>query len=275
MKVGYIQFEPIFGNKERNIKIIVDWLWKGVGQGFDLIVLPELCTTGYAFRNKGEVARLSEEVPDGQLTRKLAEFAKENNVHVVAGLCEKEGEQYYNSAVLVGPSDYIGKYRKAHLFNLEKLWFSRGNNRFAVYDTSFARIGIMICFDWFFPEVSRILALKGAQIICHPANLVLPYCQTAILGAAVQNRIFVITANRVGTERGIKFTGESQIVDPNMHILSRSGQNKEELKIVKIDPKVAENKWITEKNNLWKDRRVDLFNYLINESKDVDHKASE
>jgi predicted amidohydrolase len=275
VKVGYIQFEPIFGNKERNIKVILEWLWKGVELGFDLIVLPELCTTGYAFRNKGEVARLSEEVPDGQLTRKLAGFAKENNVNVVAGLCEKEGEQYYNSAVLVGPSDYIGKYRKVHLFNLEKLWFSRGNNRFAVYDTSFARIGIMICFDWFFPEVSRILALRGAQIICHPANLVLPYCQTVMLGAAVQNRIFVITANRVGTERGIKFTGESQIVDPNMLILSRSGQNKEELKIVEIDPKVAENKWITEKNNLWKDRRVDLYNYLINEQNDINHKTSE
>lgn len=267
MKVGYAQFEPIFGNKKGNIEAIRRWLKEGVKQRADLLVFPELCNTGYVFRTKREVTKLSEEVPEGQTTRTLANFAKEHDVYVVAGLCEKEGGRCYNSAVLVGPGGYAGTYRKAHLFNTEKLWFSRGDNEFPVHNISKAKIGIMICFDWFFPEVTRILALKRAHIICHPANLLLPYCQMALLGAAVQNRVFIITANRIGVERGIEFTGESQIVNPNMKILSKSGKNTEEIKIVEIDPKVAENKWVTESNNLWEDRRVDLFHSLIHEKR--------
>ena len=124
-------------------------------------------------------------------------------------------------------------------------------------------MGIMICYDWFFPEVTRILSLKGAQIICHPSNLLLPYCQKAMLGAAIQNRIFIITANRVGTERGVKFTGKSQIVSPNMKILASSGRNGEEVKVVDVNPEDADSKKITEYNDLWTDRRTDLYESLI------------
>jgi len=121
----------------------------------------------------------------------------------------------------------------------------------------------MICFDWFFPEVARILALKGAQAICHPSNLILPYCQKALLAAAVQNRVFIVTANRVGTERGVKFTGLSQIIDPNMKVLARSGRNEEEVKTVEIDPHVADSKKINKYNDLRLDRRVDLYHPLV------------
>jgi predicted amidohydrolase len=124
----------------------------------------------------------------------------------------------------------------------------------------------MICYDWFFPEVIRILSLKGAQIICHPSNIVLPYCQTSILGAAIQNKVFVVTANRVGCERGMKFTGKSQIVSPEMKILVRSNKTKEEVKVVEIEPKNSDSKMITARNHVWHDRRIDLYQSLIEQT---------
>ena len=262
MKVGYVQFEPIFGDKDRNLKAILRLLEEGVDQGAELLVLPELCNTGYVFRSWKELEALSEDIPNGRTTQTLIRFAEESSLYIVAGLCEKADGRYYNSAALVGPEGFIANYRKTHLFNEENLWFSKGDAPFQVYNTSKVRIGIMICFDWFFPEVIRILALKGAQILCHPSNLILPYCQEALLGAAVQNRVFIITANRMGTERGVEFTGMSQIVDPNMKVLARSEKDAD-VKIVEIDPRVADSKRINKYNDLWLDRRGDLYSPLL------------
>jgi len=264
MKVGYVQFSPVFGDKEGNLKVILRLLKEGADQEADLLVLPEICNTGYVFKSKRELEVLSEEVPEGRTTRMLVDFAEETGVHVVAGLCEREGDRYFNTAVLLGPEGFIARYRKAHLFNEEKLWFSKGDTPFSVYDISKARVGMMICFDWFFPEVIRILALKGAQIVCHPSNLVLPYCQRALLGAAIQNRVFIITANRTGTERGVEFTGMSQILDPSMNVLARSGKNEEEVRVVEVNPEVADSKRINRFNDLWHDRRIELYQSLLN-----------
>jgi beta-ureidopropionase len=262
MKVGYVQFEPIFGDKDRNLEKILKMLGRGVEEGAELLVLPELCNTGYVFQSREELQELSEDVPNGRTTETLIRFAQDSKLSIVAGLCEKADGTYYNSAVLVGPEGFVAKYRKAHLYNEENLWFSKGNIPFRVHKTARVRIGVMICFDWFFPEVIRILALKGAQIVCHPSNLILPYCQTSLLGTAVQNRVFIITANRVGTERGVEFTGMSQILDPDMSVLARSEKDAD-VKIVEIDPKAADSKKINKYNDLWLDRRVDLYNPLL------------
>jgi len=263
MRVASAQFKPSFGRKEKNIRLIRKLLEEGADQEADLLVLPELCNTGYVFRSKEEVRRLSEEVPSGGTTRALIQSAQELSLYVVAGLCEMSSKRYFNSAVLIGPEGFMGKYRKAHLFNEEKLWFSKGDTPFEVYPVRSGRIGIMICFDWFFPEVTRILALKGAQIICHPSNLILPYCQQALLGAAVQNRVFIVTANRIGTERGVRFTGMSQIVSPSMEVIARSGRTKQEVRTVKIDPSSADSKKLNRFNDLWYDRRRELYGALL------------
>ena len=265
MKVGYIQFKPTFNKKEENVRRIINFLKEGAGKEADLLVLPELCNTGYVFRSVEEVKALSERIPDGQTSRALASFAQEQNLHIVAGISERKGSRFFNSAVLVGPEGFIAVYRKAHLFDREKLWFTRGEEPFRVYNTPSAKIGMMICFDWIFPEVVRILALKGAQIVCHPSNLVMPYCQKALLGAAVQNRAFIITANRVGTERGLTFTGASQIVSPNMEVLARSPRTGEEVRVVEIDPSDADSKRVTDHNDLWADRRTDLYQPLLDQ----------
>jgi predicted amidohydrolase len=107
---------------------------------------------------------------------------------------------FYNSSVFISPDREISVYRKAHLFYKEKLVFSNGNTHFPVYNTSIGKIGVMICFDWIFPEVCRSLALKGAEIICQPANLVLPHCPLAMRVRSIENRIFTVTANRIGSE---------------------------------------------------------------------------
>lgn len=262
MKVGYVQFEPIFGDKDRNLETILKMLERGVKKGAELLVLPELCNTGYVFGSQEELKELSEDVPNGRTAETLIRFAEDSKLYIVAGLCEKADGTYYNSAILIGPEGFIAKYRKAHLYNEENLWFSKGNIPFQVHETAKVRIGMMICFDWFFPEVIRTLALKGAQIICHPSNLILPYCQSALLGAAVQNRVFIITANRVGNERGVAFTGMSQILDPDMSVLARSEKDAD-VKVVEIDPKAADSKRINKYNDLWLDRRVDLYKRLL------------
>jgi predicted amidohydrolase len=267
MKIGYMQFEPVLGEKKKNLKKIFNFLEIGAQKEADLLVLPELCNVGYNFESMKEVREISEGIPEGTTTRKLSKFTKENGLYIVAGISEREGEKCYNSSVLVGPEGFIARYRKAHLFNKEKLWFSPGRTQFKVYDIHKARIGVMICFDWFFPEVIRILSLKKAQIVCHPSNLVLPYCQTALLGPAIQNKIFIITANRIGVERGLQFTGMSQIISPDMKIIARSRKFDEEIKIVDIDPREADSKMITKQNNIFKDRRTDLYEYLVEVNK--------
>lgn len=263
MKIGYVQFKPRFGKKEENLRRAIKFLEEAAAQEADFMVLPELFSAGYVFRSRDEVEKLSEEVPDGMTTRVLIRFAEENHLHLVAGICERRDGRFFNSAVLVSPDGEVATYRKAHLFYEEKIWFSAGNGPFAVYDVTKARVGIMICYDWFFPEVIRILALKGAQIICHPSNLVLPFCQKAMLGAAVQNRVFIVTANRVGVERGVKFTGKSQIVAPSMRVLARSRIRGEDVRVVDVNPQDADSKRVTQYNDLWTDRRTELYKPLV------------
>ncbi|MFN3532070.1 MAG: nitrilase-related carbon-nitrogen hydrolase [Candidatus Brocadia sp.] len=257
MKVGFLQTSPLFGKKDEN----VDKAILAIKQlDADLVVLPELFNTGYQFTSREETLALAETVPDGETTRTLITLSKEKRLYIVAGLAEMDNRRCYNSAVLVGPDGFICCYRKLHLFYHEKQWFEPGNIELEVYDIGKARIGIMICFDWFFPEVARCLALKGADIICHPANLVLPYCPQAMIIRCLENRVFAITANRIGTEKRsaetLTFIGTSQILGTKGEILYRAPSDCEETKVVEIDPKIARDKKITPMNHLFNDRRL-------------------
>ncbi len=262
MKVGFLQTFPVFGEKERNTGNVIS---KMRLLDSDLVVLPELFNTGYQFISKKECLSLAETVPDGQTTQALIDVSKEKQFYIVAGLVEREGGHCYNSAVLVGPEGFVGCYRKLHLFLHEKQWFEPGNTGLNVYDIGYTRVGIMICFDWFFPEVARALALKGANIICHPANLVLPYCPQAMITRCIENRIFAVTANRVGVEKRSKetltFIGASQIIGTKGDVLYRASSDQEESIAVEINPDSAGDKYITPVNHLFHDRRVE-FNSL-------------
>ena len=261
MKAAIFQFHPAFGDIEENLKKIER---AAQSADFDLLVLPELCTTGYQFSSHEEVLELSEPIPAGKTTERLETLARQKNAFIVAGVAEKEGTFLYNSAVLVGPDGYVGKYHKIHLFDEEKLFFRKGDLGFPVFDVQSAKIGLMICFDWISPEAARTLALKGADLICHPANLVLPYCQDAMITRAIENRVFTITANRIGTEkRGGKppltFTGMSQIVSPKGERLLQFSKTEEKLRAIDLEPSRARDKWITPRNNLFEDRRSEFY----------------
>lgn len=261
MKVAIFQFHPVFGDIEENLKKIERAVQSAE---FDLLVLPELCTTGYQFSSYEEVLKLSEAIPNGSTTERLETLTRKKNAFIVAGMPEKDGTFLYNSAVLVGPDGYKGKYRKIHLFDEEKLFFRKGDLGFPVFDIVSAKIGLMICFDWIFPEAARTLALKGADLICQPANLVLPYCQDAMITRAIENRVFTITANRIGTEKrggkpALSFTGMSQIVSPKGERLLQFSRTEEKLRIVDIEPSQARDKWITPRNNLFEERRSEFY----------------
>ena len=234
------------------------------GQSADLFVLPELFTTGYQFVSREEAIALAENIPDGKTSQALLQLAKKINAVIVAGIAEREGDAVYNSALIVGPDGFIGRYRKAHLFDTEKEIFQPGNIPFKVFDLGFARVGIMICFDWRFPETARTLALQGADIIAHPANLVLQHCPQAMITRSLENGLFTVTADRGGIEERIlgqplKFMGQSQVVDPLGNVLYRASLTEEEVHVVEIDIDLARNKYLNPNNHIFEDRRADLY----------------
>ena len=261
MKVGYFQFNPIFGEATRNLETISARL---ATVECDLLVLPELCNTGYQFVSADEAMALAESIPDGPTTSRLIQIAADRNMHLVAGLAERASNRMYNSAVLVGPQGFIGVYRKTHLFFEETLFFAPGDTGFPLYDIGPARVGLMVCFDWYYPESARTLALKGADIIAHPSNLVLPNCPDAMVTRCLENRVFAVTCNRIGSEeRGGKkmltYIGNSEVVTPKGEILMRAKPDQEALGIVEIDPLQARNKMLTPYNDLFAGRRPEWY----------------
>ena len=261
MRVGFYQYDPQFGEVAKNLDAVTATLDQAEAE---LMVLPELFASGYQFVSQEEVRQLAEAVPDGPTTRRLIDIAKRRRMHIVAGLPEKAGARCFNSAVVVGPSGFIGCYRKTHLFYEETLFFTPGDSGFHVWDIGPAKIGVMICFDWYYPEAARSLAVQGADIICHPSNLVLANCPDSMPVRCLENRVFAVTCNRIGSEaRGGKdrltYIGNSEVVTPKGVILHRASRDREELTIVDIDPSEARNKNLNRYNDLLRDRRPSLY----------------
>lgn len=259
--IAIYQTHPKFGEIKYNVEKVLE---KTKNKKFDLLVLPELFSTGYQFKNKKELATLAENIPNDYTTNQMIKFAEQKKSFIIFGIAEKHKNKFYNSACFVGPNGFIGKYRKSHLFYREKEIFTKGNTGFNVFKTKLGKIGIIICFDWAFPEACRTLALKGAQIICSPSNLVTKTCPPAMITRSIENGVFTVIADRIGIEKRIPhqkiiFRGQSQIVDPKGKLVLKLRENKEELKIIQITPNLALDKLFTPKNHLFKDRREDLY----------------
>ena len=268
MRIGVYQSQPVFGDVESNIEQVLHDLPKGSA---DLWVLPELFNTGYQFVSNEEVADLAEEIPGGRTCRAMMDVAATLGAVLVFGMAEKAENGCYNSAAVVGPEGSIGVYRKIHLFSEEKKFFIPGDTDFRVFDVGQARVGVMICFDWLFPESARSLSLLGADIICHPSNLVLPHCQKAMVTRSLENGVYTATANRVGTEaRGgkeaLRFTGNSQILDPGGQTLADLGEGEKGWAVAEIDVGRARNKKITPYNDRLGDRRPSHYARLCERS---------
>ena len=274
MYISYLQFAPSYLNPEDNCcrvgELLDDALEDvdGADEGADLIVLPELFTSGYFFKSTQDARAVSEPVPEGPTTSWLMERAERTGATLVAGLPERSDHAMYNSAVVCSPEGFVGRYRKIHLYYEEKLHFDAGDEGFPVFDLEARdgtpyRLGVMICFDWFFPESARTLALQGADLIAHPSNLVRPNCPRAMPIRALENRVFTVTANRTGQESNGKeeltFIGQSEICDPQGEILERAERTGEAFGGAQIDPHSARDKRVTDHNDLWQDRQPRLY----------------
>lgn len=265
MKAGFYQFDPVFGKKNDNIEKVISAVKDTT---YDLLVLPEFFATGYQFTSIDEVTELSEAVPNGPTSEALSALSREKGVYIAAGLPEREGDKFYNSAILTGPEGFIGTYRKIHLFFEETIYFSPGDRGFNVWNTEIGRIGMMICFDWYFPEAMRTLGLMGADVVVHPSNLVLPFCPDAMPVRCLENMVYAVTANRIGTEQrkknqSLTFIGKSEIVSPRGQILIRAPEDEEVLMVAEIDPRKARDKLLNPYNNIIKDRSPENYGPLF------------
>ncbi len=262
LTVASIQNNPEFGNIRSNLHQLMGLL----PHGCDLAVMPELCATGYQFRHRDELMDLAEVVAPGAepgpITTRLSDAASASGTTIIAGVAERSGDQLFNSAVLIRPDGSREVYRKIHLFMDEKKIFDAGDEGFSVVEACGVKVGMMVCFDWIFPEAARTLALKGAQIIAHPSNLVLPWCPEAMITRSLENRVFTMTANRIGrelrTDTPLEFIGLSQVVSPLGKRLAQLGSQDTGAAIATINITETD-KMITAANDLFADRRPEFY----------------
>ncbi|MBS1809716.1 MAG: carbon-nitrogen hydrolase family protein [Acidobacteria bacterium] len=269
--VAGIQCAPQLARPDVNLLMILMWAERAREAGAALAVFPECAVSGYCFDSLEEAMQIADTVP-GTATEALESIAKQLNLHLVVGMLERDAEQLFNVAVLVSPAGLIGKYRKIHLPYLGVDRFTaHGKDGFQVYDTQLARVGVNICYDCSFPESSRVMMLAGADLITLPTNwpesggCAVP--DFVVPTRALENKVYYVAVNRVGTERGIKFIGRSSIVDPFGRVLA-SADDSEQMLLAEIHPLQSRDKHIVrvpgehEVNRL-KDRQPDQYELLV------------
>ena len=274
LRVACVQMEPIVGEKDRNIRRSVEFIESAAANGARLIVLPELCNSGYVFETRDEAFALSEPVPSGPTCEAWISVAAKHGVWIVAGIAERDEKALYNATAVIGPDGYIGTFRKVHLWNEENLFFEPGNLGFPVFRTPIGRIGTFICYDGWFPESYRLCALQGADIICIPTNWVpIPgqdptreaMANILVMGSAHSNSVFVAAADRVGTERGQPFLGQSLIASYTGWPIGGPASATEE-EIIYADVNLADARrkrnW-NEYNQVLRDRRSDVYDEML------------
>lgn len=266
---AFVQTRPSFGERAANLDRALSLARDGARAAErppDVLVFPELFSTGYLFRDRDETRSFAEPA-DGGTVAALATLAAELGAWVAGGFAERDGNRVYNSAALVGPRGETRFYRKIHLFDRERETFDAGDLPFEAWSietrSGSARVGLLICFDWFFPESMRSLALAGAEVALHPSNLVMPWCQEAMKTRCLENRVYAVTANRVGGDRRddslrLAFTGRSQITGTRGEILASAAGDEESFRAVLLDLSCARSKELG-RNDLFRDRRPDLY----------------
>lgn len=234
------QTGPRLGNKERNLKQISEQAAKARRKNVDLLIFPELHLTGYTMRD--EVSHLAESIP-GPSTRKVEKVAKEHSVHVIFGMPEESEVKgvIHNTAVFVGPEGLIGRYRKIHLPThsvFEERRYYRPGQEAPVFKTDIGTIGLNICYDLYFPELTRLQALQGAQlVVCISASpgLRRRFFEGFCLSRAMENAVYLAYVNRVGIEEGLQFWGGSRVIAPNGSVLAQCKYDVEQFQICKVD----------------------------------------
>ncbi len=267
MLVGFYQFEIKNGDRPYNLNKVHATL---TDNAFDLVVLPELFSSGYLFSSREEAMEHSEAIPSGETTKALEKIAREKRAYIVGGILERgEDNKLYNSAVLIGPGGYAGKYRKIHLSTLETGIFEKGSD-LCLFDVGGYKIGILICFDLWFPEASRTLLLSGADLICCPSNFGGQWSISFAKIRALENLLYYVTCNRTGSEakNGITadFCGESQILNYDGQALAHAGSN-EEIQIFDLTIKNKDEKDFVLAKDIYRDMNLYQSNYKCIQTK--------
>ncbi len=269
IRVALVQNAPIFGDVSGNLSRVRSLLATRKESSPDLVVLPELFASGYQFVSRQEAMELGEPSGEdgskpGETVSFLEALSRETGGWVVGGLPIRRGSRVFNSSIVASGGTVRAVYDKTHLFEAENRWFDRGEGPLCLVETPFGKLGVMICFDWLFPEVTRTLALGGATVIAHPVNWVLPFGPQGMILRSVENRVFSVTANRVGEEsRGglpaLRYIGSSQVVSPAGQILARASGSAEELLELSIDPDLSRDKRVVEESDFFRQRRPELY----------------
>jgi predicted amidohydrolase len=271
MKIAGVQMDVIIENVDRNLGRMIDRLRETTAAGARLTVYPECALSGYCFGSLEEARPFAQTIP-GPATETMRAACAELGCYSIFGMLELDGSKIYNAAVLVGPTGVIGSYRKVHLPYLGiDMFTSFGDRPFAVHNAGELKVGMNICYDASFPEASRALAILGADLIALPTNW--PpgaECTAAsvINARAIENAVYFIAVNRVGSERGFDFIGRSKIVDPSGQTLTESQGLGEEILYAEIDPAKSRRKHIIRvpgKHEIDRlaDRRPEMYGLLV------------
>jgi N-carbamoylputrescine amidase len=273
--VACIQISTRSHDVRANRANIVDSIRKAISLKAKLLLLPELCTIPYILPNKTQYQQFAESI-DGLTVQDWATEACIHDIYIIGGFLERERGRMFNSAVLIGPKGIIGIYRKTHLWEHEKLFFELGNYGFSVWETPIGRIGILICFDIRFPECARLLALKGADLICIPAgwsnvvnkNQIDSYGLTQgnyqAIAQANSSRVAIMCANRAGKEGLHEFVGKSIIVDAGGKIIAGpANSSMPEILCADINLDASRDKGYGTRSDVFKDRRIDLYDIML------------
>jgi 5-aminopentanamidase len=270
MITAAVQMMPHLAQPDQNRAAILGWLAQAAEMGARLVVLPECAVSGYVFESLAEAHQVAEPVP-GPTSDALAVACADLQLTAVVGLLEAAGPDVYNSAVIVGPQGLIHVYRKTHLPVLGVDRFVRPGDALQVVQTPAGLLGPLICYDLRFPEPPRVLALQGAEIIVHPTNwprASADFPDFVTRATARASGVFLVSANRVGEERGHAFLGRSQIVAPSGHPLAEADDHSETIIVADLDLALAHRKKVIHIPGIFEldsfgDRRPELYGQLV------------
>lgn len=270
MRIACAQLKPTIGDVHVNVEDASDAIADAAREGASLVVLPELATTGYVFESREEALALGEKVPQGPASARFLSLARDLNIYVVIGMTERDGERLFNTSAVFGPTEFVGRFRKVHLWDRENLVFEPGDLGFPVFDTPIGRIATFVCYDGWFPESYRACVLAGADLVCIPTNWVpipgqdptAPAMATYLcMASAHVNGVVVAAADRVGVERGQEFIGQSVIVNyTGWPLAGPASREKTEMLFADVDVEAARRArtW-NSFNNPVRDRRPESY----------------
>lgn len=274
VKIAGVQMDVTLAEPQRNLARIVAAVEETTRHGARLTVFPECAVTGYCFDSLDEARPFAVSLGEdggGEIVAQLTDVCRRTDSFVVVGLLERDGERVFNACVLVGPSGLVGSYRKLHLPMLGIDRFTtKGDRPLEVFTAGEVQLGMNICYDGSFPEASRVMALDGAELIVLPTNwppAAVCFANHTINTRAMENHVYYMSVNRIGSERGFSFIGTSRICDPTGKTIAAADHEDEAILYADIDPAWARNKHLIRtpgKHEIhrWNDRRPEFYNRI-------------